>query len=102
LISTPLSRPGRNHNRGNFLGTDMTERPLSLTTQQPAEVTTAAGTLPVSERSDFLIGVAKRLGPEPTTDAVLLAISLQLKVNQLPQFVCNAKPEDQIEELNVL
>jgi hypothetical protein len=57
----------------------MTQRALALTNAQLAAVTTAAASLPSSERSDFLIGISRRLGEMPTTEAVEHAISLQLK-----------------------
>jgi hypothetical protein len=60
---------------------------LSLSDRQLAEVQRAARALPASYRSGFLEGPARRLGAEPSDEAVAQAISPQLAVNRIPAFL---------------
>jgi uncharacterized protein (DUF1778 family) len=62
-------------------------RALGLTDFQLALIIEAAATLPPSERSAFLVGLANRLGEEPVMEAVEHAIAVQLKQNKIPAFV---------------
>jgi hypothetical protein len=64
-------------------------KPISLTDQQLAQLKTAAQSLLPSARSDFLQGVARRLGDAPSDEALALAISEQLAINKLPVFLCD-------------
>jgi hypothetical protein len=69
-------------------------RLLSLTDHQMSLVRRAASALPISERDEFLRGVAHRLGGEPTDDAISAAIDAQLALNRLPTFLCDSKPQE--------
>jgi hypothetical protein len=69
--------------------------PIALTDYQLQLVKSAAKSLSVSDRDDFLRGVASHLGSEPSDDAVRRAIDNQLAVNKLPVFLCDsAKPKE--------
>ena len=67
-------------------------RPLSLSDHQLAEVKRATHSLPPAKRTHFLEELAKRLGAEPTNQALHEAISLvlQLSLNRIPQFLCDS------------
>ena len=65
-------------------------RPIGLTDSQLAQLTQATQNLLPSARSEFLQGVARRLGDAPSDEALQLAISEQLAVNKLPIFLCDA------------
>jgi hypothetical protein len=69
-------------------------RPIALTDHQLLLVEQAAKTLPVSDRDEFLRGVASKLGAEPTNDAVRHAIDRQLEVNRIPTFLCGSVPKE--------
>jgi hypothetical protein len=58
--------------------------PIALTDHQLHLVKQAAATLPVLGRDDFLRGVARHLGREPTDDAVIAAIDGQLAIKSYP------------------
>ncbi len=70
-------------------------RALSLTDQQLAQLQQAARTLLPSQRAQFLAGVARRLGEEPSNDALQTAIDQQLAVNRLPVYLCDSKPTNE-------
>jgi hypothetical protein len=65
-------------------------RPPSFTDRQFRRISAAAAKLPRSRRSDFLTGVARRLGNEPSDAAVEAAITVQLAINRLPAFITGA------------
>jgi hypothetical protein len=67
-------------------------KPLALTDAQLREIKAAAATLPSSHRSEFLESIARRLGHEPTDEAVAAAIAAQLSINRLPVFLCDSAP----------
>jgi hypothetical protein len=64
-------------------------RALSLSDYQLARVRAAAQTLLPSARSNFLEGVARRLGDQPSDEALQIAIAAQLSMNRLPVFLCD-------------
>jgi hypothetical protein len=64
-------------------------RALSLSDYQLARVRAAAQTLLPSARSSFLEGVARRLGDQPSDEALQIAIAAQLSMNRLPVFLCD-------------
>jgi hypothetical protein len=64
-------------------------RALSLTDFQMRQLKATAKTLLPSRRSDFLEGVAKRLGDAPSDEALQIAIAAQLSMNRLPVFLCD-------------
>ena len=61
-------------------------RALSLSDYQMQHLRAAAKNLLPSQRSDFLEGVAKRLGDQPSDEALQIAIAAQLATNRLPVF----------------
>lgn len=67
--------------------------PLALTDYQLRLVRQAAETMPVSSRDEFLRGVARHLGNEPTNEAVIAAIDGQLAINRVPTFLCDNTKE---------
>ncbi len=66
-------------------------RPLSLTDRQMQQVRAAAKTLLPSQRSEFLQGLARRLGEQPSDTALAEAIAAQLAINRLPVLLYDAK-----------
>jgi len=66
---------------------------LSLTDRQLGLIQQAAKTLPVSSRDEFLRGVARHLGDEPTDKAVIAAVDAQLAINRIPIFLCDSAKE---------
>jgi hypothetical protein len=62
-------------------------KPLSLSDRQLNEVQRAARTLLPSQRADFLEGLARRLGTEPSDEALQEAIAAVLAVNRVPIFI---------------
>jgi hypothetical protein len=64
-------------------------RPLALTDAQLAQLQQATRTVPPSQRDEFLQGVARRLGSQPSDRALEVAIDAQLAVNRLPVFLCD-------------
>jgi hypothetical protein len=74
------------HNNRN--GNQMNRRPLALTDHQLAEVQHAAHSLLPSQRERFLEGLARRLGDEPSDEALREAIAAQLALNRIPTFLC--------------
>ena len=64
-------------------------RALSLSDYQMQQLRAAAKTLLPSARSDFLEGVARRLGDQPSDEALQIAITAQLSMNGLPVFLCD-------------
>jgi len=65
-------------------------RALSLSDYQLAQLRAAAKNLLPSQRTDFLEGVARRLGDQPSDEALQIAIAAQLATNRLPVFLCDA------------
>ena len=72
------------------MGLDM--RAIGLTDRQLEQLRQAAQSLPPSARDEFLRGLARRLGDAPSDEALHLAISEQLSVNHIPQFLCESAP----------
>ena len=66
-------------------------RPPIFTDWQFRRITAAAARLPRSRRNEFLTGVARRLGSEPTDEAVEAAITAQLGINRLPAFITGTR-----------
>jgi hypothetical protein len=64
-------------------------RALSLSDYQMQQLRAAAKTLLPSARSDFLEGVARRLGDQPSDEALQIAVAAQLSMNRLPVFLCD-------------
>ena len=60
---------------------------LSLSDYQLAIVKRAAATLSPSKRDGFLQGIAKRLGAEPSDEAVQCVVDQLLAVGRVPNFV---------------
>jgi hypothetical protein len=73
-------------------------RPLSLSDRQLLLIKEAAHTILPSARAAFLEGVARRLGSQPSDEALQHAISEALAVNRIPQFLCDAKPRKEISK----
>ena len=67
-------------------------QPIGLTDEQLMQLQQAAKTLLPSARDEFLRGVARRLGDAPSDEALRLAISEQLAINRVPQFLCDQAP----------
>jgi hypothetical protein len=65
-------------------------RAILLTPAQRAEINSAARTLPANQREHFFDNVGRRLGAEPTDEAVIAALNAQL--DRLPRFSsCDSK-----------
>ncbi len=63
-------------------------RALSLSDYQMQQLRAAAETL-LPSAADFLEGVARRLGDQPSDEALQIAIATQLSMNRLPVFLCD-------------
>jgi hypothetical protein len=75
----------------------MHTRPLGLTDAQLAQLQQAVRTVLPSAREEFLVGVARRLGSEPSDDAVQHAIAERLSINKLPVFWCDHARKEKIK-----
>jgi hypothetical protein len=67
-------------------------RALSLSDYQLQQLRAAAKNLSPSQRTDFLEGIAKRLGDQPSDEALQHAIAAQLSLNRLPVYLWDSKP----------
>jgi hypothetical protein len=65
--------------------------PLSLTDAQLTMIKSAAKSVAIDRRDEFLRNVASHLGVEPSDQAVQAAIDAQLAVGRLPVFLCDSK-----------
>ena len=68
-------------------------KPIGLTDAQLMQLQQAAKTLLPSARSEFLQGVARRLGEAPSDGALQAAISEQLAINRIPHFLMSFRTE---------
>ena len=66
-------------------------RALSLSDYQLQQLRAAAKNLLPSQRTDFLEGIARRLGDAPSNEALEHAIAEQLATNRLPTFLCECR-----------
>jgi hypothetical protein len=64
-------------------------KPLSLSDHQLRQNHAAAKALLPLQRSDFAHGVKRRLGHNPSNEAVQPAIGAELSLNHLPAFLCS-------------
>jgi hypothetical protein len=62
---------------------------LESSDHQLRQIHAAAKALLPSQRSDFVHGVKRRLGHNPSNEAVQAAISAELALNRLPAFLCS-------------
>ena len=65
---------------------------ISLTDHQLTELKRAAAMLLPSQRAAFLEGISRRLGDQPSDEALQIAIASQLSINRLPVYLCDAAP----------
>jgi hypothetical protein len=68
----------------------MTFRAPVFSEKQQKILLAAAAQLPRSKRNTFFTGVAKRLGENPSNAAMEEAISQQLAIGRLPNFISGA------------
>ena len=64
-------------------------RALSLSDYQMQQLRAATKNLSPPQRTNFLEGIAKRLGDQPSDEALQIAIAAQLSMNRLPVFLCD-------------
>ena len=62
-------------------------KPLSLSDQQLAQVRRVARTLLPAQRISFLEALARRLGDQPSDEALEQAIAAVLAINRVPTFI---------------